>query len=252
MNFNKKFVIGGVVVIILVVGILLAVNIISPLQTNPPMFLAGSLVTERGTILERVIPIKASGDNLGNYFRVRKEGGILSGEEFEVMYYNSRQQCHITLDDITGIQEGNVVEVHGIVVSEKRISLCGSNDYYIRSASEVSPQQVKDPIENLVTKLSSNPLWQNGISPVIDLPPTASSQQVVQRVFEMISFDQGKVSNHSIVEIREVQIRGSLPDQYTAVLVKTNLGEKIILLQYSGKMWWSKVYDQNYYQYQSE
>src|SRR5688500_8799280 len=64
-------------------------------------------------------------------------------------------------------------------------------------------------------------------------------------MFDMISFDRVRVKHHKTLEERAVQIRGSLPDRYTAALVETDLGEKIVLLQHQGDVvgWWSRVYD---------
>jgi len=102
-----------------------------------------------------------------------------------------------------------------------------------------------DPIELLIKRLSKNPLWQNGEFPKIELPSTATIEQVASKVFQMISFDQGRVTSYKILQIKKVQISGSLPDRYTTVLVQTNLGEKIVLLKYGGETlgWWSRVYD---------
>lgn len=102
---------------------------------------------------------------------------------------------------------------------------------------------IGDPIGHLVTKLSSDHLWQNGASPTIDLPATASPELVVAKVFKLVSSDQGAVSSYDVLEIQQVHITGSLPDQYTAVLVQTNLGQKIVLLQYTEQGWWSRMYD---------
>lgn len=104
---------------------------------------------------------------------------------------------------------------------------------------------VPSPIERLAARLSADPLWQNGIAPIIALPQTASTEQVVSKVFEMISFDQGKVTKHRILEAKRVRIKGGLPDHYTAALIETNLGEKIVLFRHEGGAigWWSRVYD---------
>jgi hypothetical protein len=149
--------------------------------------------------------------------------------------------------DAIYIKAGENVEIHGVAIADDTISTCGSSDYYILPITSGLTEHMNNSVDNLVTILSSNPLWQNGVSPTIDLPPTASTEQVIAKYFESVSFDEGKVSSTNILEIRNVQIRGSLPDSYTAVRVSTNLGEKIVLLQYSGKMWWSKVYDKAYY-----
>ena len=83
--------------------------------------------------------------------------------------------------------------------------------------------------------------------PALNLPATASTDQVVSRVFDMISFDAGRVDDYQILEARRVQITGTLPDEYTAAVVDTHLGRKIVLMQFqpsgNGGMWWSRVYD---------
>ena len=104
------------------------------------------------------------------------------------------------------------------------------------------------PIDRLVERLSaSHGLWQNGTFPDLGLPGTASTDAVVARVFEMTGFDAGHVKEHRIVDTRQVHIPGSVPDTYTACVVETDMGTKIVLLQYqhggSREMWWSRVYD---------
>ncbi len=52
-----------------------------------------------------------------------------------------------------------------------------------------------DPVDRLVTRLSaSHGLWLNGVSPILELPATASTEQVVSRVFQMTDFDHGHVT----------------------------------------------------------
>ena len=99
-----------------------------------------------------------------------------------------------------------------------------------------------DPIDQLVSRLSTPPqshLWQNGLFPIIKLPATASTDEVLAKVLER------QVASHKILKIRQVHIPGSLPDLYTAVFVQTSAGEKIVLLKYEGEAvgWWSRIYD---------
>ncbi|MBN1384176.1 MAG: hypothetical protein JW983_04750 [Elusimicrobia bacterium] len=102
-----------------------------------------------------------------------------------------------------------------------------------------------DRIDSLVTRLSSDHLWQNGEYPILGLPKSASTEQVVAKVFKMTGFDKGHVTKYKILKVREVRITGSLPDVYTAVLVSTDFGNKIVLIRYDGPNlgWWSRVYD---------
>jgi hypothetical protein len=105
----------------------------------------------------------------------------------------------------------------------------------------------QDPIDWLVSNLSAtHGTWVNGVSIGISLPKTASTSEVIARVFEMPTFGAEKVTSYKILKIRQVRIPGSPPsDLYTAVLVQTNLGEKIVLLQYTGHIlgWFQRVYD---------
>ncbi len=67
-----------------------------------------------------------------------------------------------------------------------------------------------DPIDRLVAELASDPMWENGTSPDLDLPKTATTEEVVAKAFRMAGFS-GKGTNYKILEIRKVHIRGSLP-----------------------------------------
>ena len=104
------------------------------------------------------------------------------------------------------------------------------------------------PVDQLVADLSSSHgHWENGTYPVLGLPGTASPEQVVKGVFDMTSFDAGHIASYRIIEIRPVYIQGSVPAAYTAALVQTDLGEKIVLFDYVGPKvgWLSRVYASN-------
>ena len=102
-----------------------------------------------------------------------------------------------------------------------------------------TPQIVAvDPIDQLVTRLSSDPMWQNGASAILDLRETASPEQIVKRVIEMTGFDRGHIKSYTILKIREVQIHGG---SFSAALVQSDMGEKIVLFTKGGG--WSRVYD---------
>ena len=83
----------------------------------------------------------------------------------------------------------------------------------------------RDPIGSLAAELSNSPLWQNGTSPLIKLPETAKHSEVIEECFKMTGFDRGHVQEYKIIRIENVKIRGSLPDDYIAVLVDTDLGK---------------------------
>jgi hypothetical protein len=82
---------------------------------------------------------------------------------------------------------------------------------------------------------------------MIDLPEIAAPEEVLRTALEKLGFDSGKVRQYKPLETRRVNIRGSLPNSYTAMLVDTDLGQKVVLIKYAGPTvgWWSRVYDAN-------
>ena len=102
-----------------------------------------------------------------------------------------------------------------------------------------------DPIGDLVTKLSSDAnwgLWQNGLFKPIHLPSSALPEEVIAQLNKETDLYQGnKVTSYSIIESRPVK----LGSPFTAVLLETNFGKRIILLQFQGSStgWWSRAYD---------
>jgi hypothetical protein len=92
-------------------------------------------------------------------------------------------------------------------------------------------------------------MWVNGYSLDIRLPETAGTRQILDEVFKQARFDVGNtsmpISSYKILVSRRVRIPNfSGSDTYTAVLVETNLGEKVVLLK-SGSTWWARYYDAN-------
>ena len=64
-------------------------------------------------------------------------------------------------------------------------------------------------------------------------------------MFALTSFDAGRVTRHTLRTTKDVRIGTGPSDVYTAVLVETNLGDKIVLLRSGGTehRWWSRVFD---------
>jgi hypothetical protein len=106
---------------------------------------------------------------------------------------------------------------------------------------------VADPIDRLVASLSSDGMWQNGLFKPVDLPPSATPAEVLFQVDKLTGLYQGgKLTSYQIIEVRQVQIGSNQTGgKFTAVLLDTNLGKKIVLLQNQGSKtgWWSRVYD---------
>ena len=132
--------------------------------------------------------------------------------------------------------------------------ICG---WLVGCVTATKPQaKLSDPVDQLVAKLSSDELWMNGYFNAIDLPPSASAESVLTEFYQYRGqkehvthlFPKLFVATYQIIEIRQVQIGSTLGDKnFIAVLVDTNLGKKIVLLQYENQnsKWWSRSSDAN-------
>ncbi len=119
----------------------------------------------------------------------------------------------------------------------------GQNRMKQSAQVQVAPS---DPIDALVAQLSkAGGIWVNGITPVLDFPETTPTAEIVAAYFQKVSFSEGEITSQTLQEVRQVRIADSLPnEQYTAALVETNLGRKILLMQYSQHSgWWCRVFD---------
>lgn len=117
-------------------------------------------------------------------------------------------------------------------------------------AFAVTEKQTKkaDPIDRLADQLSSTRgAWINGSFPEINLPSTATTEQVVTAFFQTMKDAHGGVPSHKTLRVKEIQIPIGLPDpeQYAAALVQTKSGKKIVLVKFENKAvgWWTRLYD---------
>ena len=104
-----------------------------------------------------------------------------------------------------------------------------------------------DPVSRLVASLSaSHGEWENGTFPVLGLPQTASPEDVVHKLFSM-GLPYGETAHYKILKIQQVHVPiaelGS--DLYTAIIVRKDSSDKIVLIKYHSTAvgWWSRVYD---------
>jgi hypothetical protein len=112
-----------------------------------------------------------------------------------------------------------------------------TNTVVARERSSAPP----DPIDDLAAKLSADGgLWQNGLMQPVRLPETTPSEPLIKQILAM---DQ--ITNYTILNMRTVHIRGSIPDAYTAALIRTGPSEKIVLFNFGGPNlgWWHRIYD---------
>lgn len=102
-----------------------------------------------------------------------------------------------------------------------------------------------DPIDHLVAEYAAaHGWWRNGIFTAVDLPRTASARQVIRRRLEMHGHD---AATCKILKIRHIYIPPTYPHDpgLFAALVKTKEGEKIVLFDWDGRGWWTRVCDVN-------
>jgi hypothetical protein len=106
---------------------------------------------------------------------------------------------------------------------------------------------IADEIDDLVTNLPDG--WDGGIHPVHNLPETASIEQLLPKAFQSWWIDNSHITNYTVLKSRQVAIPrahfpGAYTDSYTAVLVQTSHGEKIVLLSYQpfDKGWSSQIF----------
>ncbi len=110
------------------------------------------------------------------------------------------------------------------------------------------PATQRDPIDTLVQRLAStNGMFMNGLFSPLTFSSTTSPEQLVPATFQVEYVANQKVGSFNILQARQVRIKDSPCDPvFTAVLVKTNLGRVIVLLQYDSSFgWWNRVYYDN-------
>jgi hypothetical protein len=122
---------------------------------------------------------------------------------------------------------------------------------YVQSHTIVNTSQIfhQDPIDSIVKEASADPIFpaSNTLCLEINLPATAPVAEVVTR-----ALTETAETNVTVLETKQVQIANAdknrvvPPDylRYTAVLVNTSSGERVILLQFQRDgNWFYRVYD---------
>lgn len=106
----------------------------------------------------------------------------------------------------------------------------------------------QDPIDRLVNKVSHESVPSYIFRP-INLPATATPKELIAAIYKRgVVYSPGfAFATYEIVEVREVQIEPPRR-KFTAVLLDTDLGQKIVLLQPLGNEtnwhgWYYRTYD---------
>ena len=78
------------------------------------------------------------------------------------------------------------------------------------------------------------------------LPETATPEDVIHKLFNM-GMPYGQTADYKILNIQQVHVPISEigSDLYTAVIVRRDSRDKIVLIKYHSKAvgWWSRIYD---------
>ena len=100
-----------------------------------------------------------------------------------------------------------------------------------------------DPISDLAKRLNSqNGMWINGLYPEILLPPTASTTEVINEAVKISGFDEGHIKEYHIVTTRKLLLNDGNLHEYTAILLDSDRGRKILLMRHNGHSWWTRFY----------
>jgi hypothetical protein len=93
-----------------------------------------------------------------------------------------------------------------------------------------------DPIDGLSRYINeSRGLWINGLYPKIDLPVTATTSDVLDEAIKKTGFDKGHIKKYRIITTRKLILYDGNTHEYTAVMIDSDLGDKIILMRHNGR-----------------
>ena len=131
-----------------------------------------------------------------------------------------------------------------MMMNKLSLTICSALVVLATRAS-AQPAADGDRIATLVSTLSKQQLWMNGLTPDIGLDRDASPAQVLTRYFEVRFYDGAPLKEYTITATREVSIP---PDDkhsppMTAVLVASKLGPKIVLMRFEASRWWTRAFD---------
>jgi hypothetical protein len=102
-----------------------------------------------------------------------------------------------------------------------------------------------DAIGKVEAFIKDSPVWTNGLSPEIHLPPSAKPGEVMAAYFKKASFDEGKVTSFEILATRTIATSSTQDDPYTAVSFTCDQGDWVMVMRHEGGVvgWWTKVFD---------
>lgn len=156
------------------------------------------------------------------------------------------------ISEINGLPWASAAEIR-VIQSDDEVSKKdywqGENSRMVRSTNTQNNQAKPDKIDEFLAALSANGgLWLNGIDE-LGGSDALSPERVVSETLQKAKFKAGLLTGYQIASVRKVRIE-ELPDSdCTVVLVDTNLGQMIVLMQYfkgddsTPGHWWRRIYD---------
>ena len=132
-----------------------------------------------------------------------------------------------------------MIRLASVLAAVLLVTACGGSH---EGAGDKKPS---DAIQALVDRLSADSAgeWTKSLHPRLDLPPSATVEEVIDRMFQVASLEGGRVTEFRVLELRGVAIGSQPAERYNAARVYTNVGEKIVLFRREQEDWWTRIYD---------
>lgn len=225
------------------------------LELDPPCSIKGFSylprqdASENGTIKDYEFYVSNDGTSFGDPV---KKGEFEPGKGEKIETFNPRWCRFVKLkaiSEVNGLPWTSAAEIRVIKHGEAAFP---ANYWRGDIGPTFAPQGATRPnaIDSFVAALSADgDLWLNGTdSP--NLLAARSPEGVVEEMLPELKskFGSGMLTSFHILDIRKVQI-GEIPATYTAVLIDTNLGQMIVLMNFiKGHgiipgQWWLRIYD---------
>jgi hypothetical protein len=132
-----------------------------------------------------------------------------------------------------------MIRLASVLAAVLLVAACGG------SPDGTGDTKPSDAIQALVDRLSADPTgeWTHSLHPKLDLPPSATVEEVIDRMFQVVSLEGSRVTEFRVLELRGVAIGSQPAERYNAARVYTNVGEKIVLFRREAQDWWTRIYD---------